>query len=131
MRSRPGPRGWHGRRGGPVVRGSLVVVHLPPLELQSVLDGGGLEPTGVLLRAEVAASRALMALLVRDLFARGLDVAVLKRRLGWVVERRALFGTLAPDAAGALPASLLGRLGLASRGIPGRAGVLEEELASR
>jgi hypothetical protein len=116
-----------------VARGALAVVHLPPGQLQSVLDDSGLEPTGVLLRAEVAASRALLALLVRDLFARELDVAVLKRRLGWVVERRALFGTLAPDAAGGLPLSLLGRLGLASTGraVPDRAGVLEGELASR
>ena len=65
----------------------------------------GPEPTGVLLRADVAADRALLALVVRDLLARDLAVGVLKRRLSWVAERRALFGSLAPDAAGGLPAS--------------------------
>ena len=95
-----------------VARGSLAVLHLPPAQLQPALDASGLAPTGVLLRAEVVASRALLALLVPDLLGRDLDVAVLKHRLGWVLERRALFGALAPDAAGSLPAHLLRRLGL-------------------
>ena len=93
-----------------VARGSLAVVHLPPEQLQPALDSSGLSPTGVLLRANVAASRALLALLVRDLLSRGLDVAVLKQRLGWVVERRALFGALPADASGCVPEFLTRRL---------------------
>ena len=94
-----------------VARGALAVLHLPPALLQPVLaDGLGPEPSGVLLRADLAADRALLALVVRDLIARGVDVAVLKRRLSWVAERRAHFGSLAPDAAGGLPAAVLRRL---------------------
>ena len=50
-----------------------------------------------------ASDRALLALVVRDLLDRGLAVGVLKRRLGWVAERRALFGALGPDADGLSP----------------------------
>jgi hypothetical protein len=46
----------------------------------------------------------LLALIVRDLIGRGLAVAVLKRRLGWVTERRALFGALGADGDGLSPA---------------------------
>ena len=56
--------------------------------------------TGALLRADVAADRALLALAFADLRGRGLAVAVLKRRLAWVAERRALFGTLPPGGCG-------------------------------
>ena len=94
-----------------VARGALAVVRLPPASLQPLLTAEiGLEPSGALLRADIAADRALLALAVRGLIDRGLDVAVLKRRLGWVAERRALFGTLAPDAAGGLPKFVLRRL---------------------
>jgi hypothetical protein len=94
-----------------VARGSLAVVHVPPAGLQVMLGGGsGLRPSGILLRADVAVDRPLVALAVRDLIERGLDVGVLKARLGWVAERRALFGTLAPDAAGGLPQTLMRRL---------------------
>jgi hypothetical protein len=51
----------------------------------------------------------LVALAVDDLLRRGLRVAVLKRRLGWVAERRAGFGVLGGDSGG-LPEPLLGRL---------------------
>jgi len=93
-----------------VARGGLAALHLPPTFLRAALEGVGPEPTGVLLRAEVAADRALLSLLVHDLLERRLAVAVLKSRLGWVVERRAHFGALAPDAAGALPPAVLRRL---------------------
>jgi hypothetical protein len=73
-------------------------------------DGFGARPTGSMLRADIATDRALLALVVRDLRERGLAVGVLKRRLNWVAERRALFGTLAPDAAGSLPSFLVRRL---------------------
>lgn len=82
-----------------VTRGALAVVHLPPALLQLVLEAGrGLEPSGVLLRADISSDRALLALTVRDLISRDLDIAVLKRRLGWAAERRALFGVLPTDA---------------------------------
>jgi len=94
-----------------VARGVLAVLHIPPALLQPILaERLGPEPTGVLLRAEIAADRPLLALVVRDLIAHDLTVAVLKRRLSWIAERRALFGSLAPDAAGGLPLRLLGRL---------------------
>lgn len=90
-----------------VARGALAVLHLPPALLRPLLTGGpGPRLSGVLFRAEVKADRALLALAVRDLIARDLTVAVLKQRLSWVAERRALFGSLAPDAAGGLPARL-------------------------
>lgn len=94
-----------------VARGALAVLHLPPSLLQPLLSERlGPEPSGALLRADLAADPALLALVVRDLMARDLAVGVLKRRLSWVAERRALFGTLAPDAAGGLPATQLRRL---------------------
>lgn len=90
-----------------VARGALAVLHLPPELLQPLLTGQrGPEPSAVLLRADVVADRALLALLVRDLMERDLAVAVLKRRLSWVAERRALFGSLSSDASGALPHNL-------------------------
>jgi hypothetical protein len=94
-----------------VARGSGAVLHLPAGVLRAVLEGsGGLRPTAALLRADLAADRALAALATRELIERGLSVAVLKRRLSWLAERRALFGALPPETAGALPPRLLRRL---------------------
>lgn len=94
-----------------VARGAMAVIHLPPVLLQPLLnDGLGPEPSSVLLRADIATDRALLALVVRDLMDRGLSVAVLKRRLSWVAERRALFGALAPDATAGLPSPALRNL---------------------
>jgi hypothetical protein len=94
-----------------IARGALAVVHLPPELLQPVLAQRlGPEPSGVLLRADIAADRALLALVVRDLMARDLAVAVLKHRLSWVAERRAMFGSLAPDAVAGLPPRLSKRV---------------------
>jgi hypothetical protein len=94
-----------------IARGSLVVIHQPPALVQPLLQRGlGARLTGAMLRAEIASDRALLALVVRDLRGRGLAIGVLKRRLGWVAERRALFGALAPDAAGGLPAAVVRRL---------------------
>lgn len=81
-----------------VARGSLVVISTPPECLQDLLNAGRPEITGVLLRADLAADRALLALVVQDLIADRLEVAVLKERLSWVDERRALFGVLGSDA---------------------------------
>ncbi len=94
-----------------VARGALAVLHVPPALFRSALgDRPGPRPSGVLLRADLAAERPLLALVVRDLMLRGLAVGVLKQRLGWVAERRALFGVLPPDAPGGLPAPLLRRV---------------------
>lgn len=94
-----------------VARGALAVLHLPQLLFRAALAVDlGVRPTGVLLRADVAADRALLALVVRDLLDRCLDVAVLKSRLGWVSERRALFGVLPAEQAGGLPHYVLRQL---------------------
>ena len=88
-----------------VARGGLAVVHVPAGALQALLaDPAAPQLTGALLRADLDADRALLALVVSDLLERGLAVAVLKRRLGWVTERRALFGALGPDGDGLSPA---------------------------
>ncbi|HEX5983098.1 MAG TPA: hypothetical protein VFY69_02715 [Solirubrobacterales bacterium] len=93
-----------------VAREEPAVVHLPPALLQAAVSGrDGLRPRGVLLRADLAADRALVALAARDLIARGLTVCVLKQRLNWVSERRALFGVLPPGSPG-LPERLIRRL---------------------
>jgi len=94
-----------------VGRGATAVVHVPPELLQAaVADEAGLSPSGVLLRAELASDRPLVALAARDLLARGLAVAVLKRRLNWVAERRALFGALPAGSPGGLRERLVNRL---------------------
>lgn len=93
-----------------VARGGLAVVHVAPELMQPLLDAAGApRPDAALLRADLAADRALVALAVGGLLERGLRVAVLKHRLGWVAERRAGFGALGSDCGG-LPKSLLGRL---------------------
>jgi hypothetical protein len=96
-----------------VARGSLVVLSSPPGCLQGLLIAGRPELTGVLLRADLAADRSLLALVVRDRIADRLEVAVLKERLSWVDERRALFGVLGADAG--IPPRLRDRLLAAGR----------------
>ncbi|HET9152634.1 MAG TPA: hypothetical protein VFN85_00795 [Solirubrobacterales bacterium] len=96
-----------------VAREAATVVHVPPRLLQEALESG-LRPSGVLLRVDLAEDRPLLALVARDLLGRGLAFAVLKRRLSWVAERRALFGTLPSGSQGALPPRLLRRLGISS-----------------
>jgi hypothetical protein len=94
-----------------VGRGGLVVVHVPPARVRDLLVhrvAAGLG--GVLLRADVRSERPLLALACADFRERGLAVAVLKRRLPWVAERRALFGALAPGSPGGLPGRLCDRL---------------------
>lgn len=94
-----------------VARGASAVVHLPPELFQAALsDESKLRPSGVLLRADLERDRALVALAVRDLIARELTVAVLKRRLNWVAERRAFFGVLPSGSPGGLPERLVRRL---------------------
>ncbi|HKF82671.1 MAG TPA: hypothetical protein VKB23_06900 [Solirubrobacterales bacterium] len=94
----------------PVVRESYAVVHLPPELLQEALRHPSLRPSSVLLRAELRGDRALVALAVRDLLQRGLVARVLKRRLTWVAERRALFGALSAGSPGGLPEKMVRRL---------------------
>lgn len=93
-----------------VVRESCAVLHLPPELLQEALAHPGLRPSAVLLRAELGGDRALVALAVRDLLQRGVDAGVLKRRLTWVAERRALFGALPAGSPGGLPERMVRRL---------------------
>lgn len=94
-----------------VARGELAVLHLPPELLQAAVSGeGGLRPSGVLLRADLARDRALVALTARHLIDNGIAIGVLKQRLGWVAERRALFGALAVGSQGGLPDRLVRRL---------------------
>lgn len=95
-------------------RGATAVLHVPPELLQEVVEGPDIRPSGVLLRADLDRDRALVALAVRELMTRGLAVAVLKRRLSWMVERRALFGVLPAGSAGGLPERLVRRLGVAA-----------------
>src|SRR4051794_1494820 len=78
----------------PLVREAVAVLHVPPGLFQDVLRIEGVEPSGVLLRAELESDRALTALGVREMHLRGLLVRVLKRPLSWVSARRALFGVL-------------------------------------
>jgi hypothetical protein len=93
-----------------VARGSLVVVHVEPALMQPLLGAENApRPDSVLLRADLVADRPLVALAVGDLIGRSLRVGVLKRRLGWVAERRAGFGVLGSDSGG-LPEPLLRRL---------------------
>jgi hypothetical protein len=93
-----------------VARGGLAVVHVAPDLLQPLLGAEGApRPDAALLRADLGEARPLVALAVDDLLGRGMRVAVLKRRLGWVAERRAGFGALGSDSGG-LPESLLRRL---------------------
>jgi hypothetical protein len=87
-----------------VARGALAVIHVAPGELQSLLaDPAAPRLTAALLRADLMTDRPLLALVVRDLLERDLAVAVLKRRLSWVSERRALFGALGADGEGLSP----------------------------
>jgi hypothetical protein len=99
-----------------VAREATAVVHVSPRLLQEALAQPSLRPTGVLLRADLEEDRPLVGLAVRDLFARDLAVAVLKRRLSWMVERRALFGVLPAGSSGGLPERLVRRLGVVSTG---------------
>lgn len=92
----------------PLVRDSLVVIHLPPRLLQPVLSEARLRPSGALLRADLPAGRALTALAVGELMESGIVTVVLKRPLPWLSARAALLGAL-PDGAGALP-DRVGRL---------------------
>jgi len=91
------------------MRGGTTVLHVPPAHWQVALAAGP-EASGALLRGDPGEDRALLALLVRDLLGRGLAVAVLKRRLSWVVERRALFGALPGEGQGALAPWICRRL---------------------
>jgi hypothetical protein len=91
-------------------REATSVIHVPAQLLQEALDSE-LRPSGALLRADLAEDRPLLALVARDLLTRGLDFAVLKRRLSWMAERRALFGALPAGSQGGLPPRLAQRLG--------------------
>jgi hypothetical protein len=78
----------------PLARESAAVIHLPPALLRPLLSEPRLRPSGVVLRADLRADRPLTALVARDLMARGLRVAVVKRPLGRLAARAALLGAL-------------------------------------
>ena len=99
-----------GSAAATVARESGVVVHLPPALLHEVLSDPAWSPSGAMLRADLASDRPLVALAVRDLIGRGVPAVVLKQRLAWVAERRALFGALPAGAPGGLPERLVRRL---------------------
>ena len=93
-----------------VARESCAVIHIPPGLLQEALAHPSLRPSAVLLRAELRDDRALVALVVRDLLQRGIAAGVLKRRLSWVAERRALFGALSAGSPAGIPERTARRL---------------------
>jgi Arc/MetJ family transcription regulator len=99
-----------------LVRDSLGVVCLPPGLLGAAVETDGLRTGAALLRADLERDRALVALAVRDLLARGMSVAVAKRPLSWVPSRRALFGALPAGAPGGLAPRLLRRLAVGAPG---------------
>jgi hypothetical protein len=86
-----------------VARGAAAAIHVPPDLLQAALAEGSILPSAVLLRADLRSDRPLVALTVRDLIERGIPARVLKHRLTWVAERRALFGILPLGSPGGLP----------------------------
>lgn len=92
----------------PLARESAAVILLPPWLLQPLLEEPRIEPTAALLRADLGEDRALTALAARDLIARGLRVAVLKRPIGWLAARSALVGVL--PGADAVPTRMRERL---------------------
>src|SRR6187399_2186502 len=49
----------------PLVREAVAVVHVPPAHFQDALRVSGVEPSAVLLRADLATDRPLLALAVR------------------------------------------------------------------
>jgi hypothetical protein len=69
---------------------------VPPSLVRPALEEPRIPATSVLLRADLAEARALTALALRDLMARGLRVAVLKQPLGRLSARAAVLGTLLP-----------------------------------
>jgi hypothetical protein len=97
------------------VREGGVVIHVPPQLLYEALARFDAQMSAVLLRADLRSDRSLVALAVRDLIEREVAAAVLKRRLTWIAERRALFGVLPSGAAGGLPERLVRRLTGTSR----------------
>jgi hypothetical protein len=100
-----------------IARGGVAVVHATQAEVQGLLEHRlGDRFSGALLRADLRTDRALVALAAGRLRDRGLEVGVVKKRLPWVAERRALFGAPAPG--GGLAGELVARQleGVASRG---------------
>lgn len=93
----------------PLVRKSAAIVHLPPSLWRPALADPRIRATAALLRADLAADRALAALAVRDLMDKGLRVAVLKRPPSWLAARAASLGAL-PGNTPALPGSIRHRL---------------------
>jgi len=106
-----GPEGFESAlAAAAAARDELRVLHVGAANVEPLLDCAVGALSGVLLRADLPRDRSLLALAVRDLLGRVPSVAVLKQRLPWVAERRALFGSLPPGAPGGLPASICRKL---------------------
>jgi hypothetical protein len=97
------------RAARPLVRDSACVVLAAPGAVTELLDGGGIAVDSALVRADLGTDRALTALAVRGLLARGLRVAVAKRALPWAAARMALFGALPRGADAGVPRRTLER----------------------
>lgn len=97
------------RAAQPLVRDSACIVLATPGSVAELLDCDGLETRSALVRADLAADRALAALAVRGLLGRGLRVAVAKRPLPWVAARMALFGALPAGTRAGVPRRTLER----------------------
>jgi len=89
---------------------ALCAVLVPSRLLRPALAQAGFDPTAALLRADLAAERALSALVARDLIDFGLRVAILKRPLGRPAACAALLGALPPGSSAGLPSRLVNRL---------------------
>jgi hypothetical protein len=93
-----------------VAREGTAVVHLPPQLLSAALEAGAAPGAqAVALRADLDRDRALTGLAARELMSRGLAVTVLKRGLGWIPSRRAMFGVLPAGAGDGLPRRAIAR----------------------
>jgi hypothetical protein len=102
-----------------IARQAPTVLLASARDLQRVVGDGSLS-TAVLLRANADSVVGNPGRIERELDELGLEVAVLGQRLGWVVERRALFGSLAASSPDGLPGPLLtGLLGKWAPEAPG------------
>jgi hypothetical protein len=93
---------------------SAVIVHLPPSLWPDALQDAGVGAGAGLIRADLPSDRALAALAVRELHARGMRAKVASRPLGRVASRRALAG-VEPGGAASRRATRLARALVAGR----------------
>jgi hypothetical protein len=95
------------------------VVHVPGARLSALLDDAlASRASAALVRSETEVDRALAAPVALELLSRGFAVALLERRLGWVTERRALFGALRATDLHELPRAPIQWLASYALGVP-------------